>query len=69
MRFHMQPGGAWYQRAIKFTELLCARWAISPNDLPSHVDFMFQHCVREYQAQAALGPSPAEPGLVMSPPE
>jgi hypothetical protein len=45
---HMQVGGMWHDRVQRFTDLLCQHWHIPVRDLPEHVDFMFQACVREY---------------------
>lgn len=47
---HMQPGGNWHDRAVKFTDLLCAQWKITREQLPDMIDVMFQACVEEYLA-------------------
>lgn len=46
---HMQPGGVFHSRAVRFTELLCARWGISRSDLPKQVDALFSGCVAEWK--------------------
>jgi hypothetical protein len=48
---HMQPGGTFHGRAVRFTQLLCKRWGISRAHLPSQIDFMFRRCVEVYLAQ------------------
>jgi hypothetical protein len=48
---HMQPGGAFYSRAVRFTDLLCERWEVTRDELPDHVDVMFKACVAEYLAK------------------
>jgi hypothetical protein len=48
---HMQPGGNWHGRAVRFTELLCQVWGVAQSNLPDLVDVMFRACVDEYLAQ------------------
>jgi hypothetical protein len=47
---HMQPGGNWHDRAVKFTDILCARWKVTREQLPDMLDVMFRACVDEYLA-------------------
>lgn len=42
---HMQPGGNFHGRAVRFTELLCSHWKITRRELPLHIDRLFQGCV------------------------
>jgi len=44
---HMQPGGGFYSRAIRFTDLLCKHWQITPDQLPGRIDVLFKGCVAE----------------------
>ena len=34
---HMQPGGTFYSRAGRFTELLCEAWSVAQRDLPQRL--------------------------------
>ncbi len=44
---HMQSGGVFNARAVRFTELLCKRWNISQKELPARIDILFKGCVAE----------------------
>lgn len=44
---HMQKGGTFHARAVRFTELLCAHWKIKRNELPGKLDVLFNGCVLE----------------------
>ena len=44
---HMQSGGVFHARAVRFTELLCKRWKISQKDLPARIDILFKGCMAE----------------------
>lgn len=61
---HMQKGRTFHSRAVRFTKLLCDRWGIEPQDLPNHVDVMFQECVQNYlQDKAARAARAAKRAL------
>jgi hypothetical protein len=34
---HMQRGGTFHARAVRFTDLLCSRWNIKRSDLPDRL--------------------------------
>ena len=44
---HMQPGGVFHARAVRFTELLCAHWGIDRKELPGRIDILFKGCIAE----------------------
>ena len=44
---HMQAGGVFHARAVKFTDLLCAHWGITRKELPGRIDVLFKGCVAE----------------------
>lgn len=44
---HMQPGGGFHSRAVRFTDLLCAHWSISRKQLAHQIDVLFKGCVAE----------------------
>lgn len=44
---HMQRGGNFYARAVRFTELLCQRFGVSRAELGDQVDYLFRGCVQE----------------------
>lgn len=46
---HMQPGGNFHTRAVRFTDLLCARWKITRKELAVQVDKLFKGCVAEFR--------------------
>ena len=48
---HMQPGGVFYDRAKRFTELLCAEWGVERKELPPRLDVLFKGCVGELNRQ------------------
>lgn len=48
---HMQPGGSFHGRAVRFTDLLCKRWKVTRDKLPEVVDTMFKACVEEHLKQ------------------
>jgi hypothetical protein len=50
---HMQPGGSFHSRAVRFTDLLCDAWKVPKPQLPKHLDVMFQACVEEYLGHRA----------------
>lgn len=60
---HMQPGGNFYSRAVRFTSELCARWHIPQEQLGEHVDFLFKGCVRELEKQEGVQTAVSQPLL------
>jgi hypothetical protein len=44
---HMQKGGVFHSRAVRFTELLCERWGIGKQDLANRIDCLFRGCIAE----------------------
>jgi hypothetical protein len=50
---HMQPGGVFHGRAVRFTDLLCAHWKIDPKELPARIDILFKGCVEELKRRKA----------------
>lgn len=44
---HMQKGGTFHIRAVRFTDLLCAHWKIKRGELPGMLDVLFKGCVEE----------------------
>ncbi len=50
---HMQRGGNFYERARRFTELLCAHWKINRKELPGKIDVLFKGCVEELRRRQA----------------
>lgn len=52
---HMQPGGVFHARAVRFTELLCARWGIESRVLPGRIDILFKGCVAELRRRQQAG--------------
>jgi hypothetical protein len=44
---HMQPGGVFHSRAVRFTDLLCGHSKITRQELPAHIDILFKGCVAE----------------------
>src|SRR5690349_17581566 len=54
---HMQPGGGFHKRAVRFTEALCARWNIDPRELGDRIDYLFKGCVEELRRQQAKAKS------------
>ena len=54
---HMQPGGVFHSRAVRFTELLCRHWKITKKELPDQIDVLFKGCVSELkQRNAEISP-------------
>ena len=50
---HMQQGGVFHGRAVRFTELLCGRWGITRRELPEKIDHLFKGCVAELKRRQA----------------
>lgn len=46
---HMQAGGNFHSRAVRFTDLLCKHWDIDHTELPDHIDFLFKGCVARWK--------------------
>jgi hypothetical protein len=46
---HMQPGGNFHSRAVRFTEELCRLFGITRAELPAQIDYLFKGCVAEWQ--------------------
>jgi hypothetical protein len=46
---HMQPGGVFHGRAVRFTKLLCDHWNITRKELPAQIDYLFKGCVAEWK--------------------
>ena len=44
---HMQAGGVFHGRAVRFTDLLCAHWKIARKELSAQIDVLFKGCVEE----------------------
>lgn len=44
---HMQRGGGFHARAVRFTDLLCAHWKITRKELPAKIDILFKGCIAE----------------------
>ena len=59
---HMQRGGNFHSRAVRFTDLLCAHWQISRKDLPGRIDILFKGCVQELKQREAEAPPDDENG-------
>lgn len=55
---HMQPGGNFYARAVRFTEALCRAWNVERRDLGKHIDILFKGCVKELMDQEAGATEP-----------
>ena len=46
---HMQPGGNFHSRAVRFTDELCRVLGVSRKGLPAEIDFLFKGCVAEWK--------------------
>lgn len=46
---HMQVGGVWHERAVRFTDLLCKHWNVSRKQLGDEIDYLFKGCVAEFK--------------------
>jgi hypothetical protein len=51
---HMQPGGVFHARAVRFTDILCAHWKITRKELAGRIDVLFKGCVAELKRRQAL---------------
>ena len=59
---HMQKGGTFHARAVKFTDLLCSNWKIKRSDLPEKLDVLFKGCVAELKRREAEEPKTEDKG-------
>jgi hypothetical protein len=50
---HMQSGGTFHSRAVRFTDLLCSHWKIKRGELSARLDVLFKGCVAELQRREA----------------
>lgn len=50
---HMQPGGSYHSRAVRFTGLLCDHWKTTTKELPGQIDALFKGCVAELKRREA----------------
>jgi len=48
---HMQPGGVFHGRAVRFTDALCAQWQVDRPGLAKLIDKLFRGCVVELLRQ------------------
>ena len=60
-----QPGRPWYARTLTFHAWLADRFAVSPGELPEHLDWMFREVISrvaasEHQRRVALEAKAAE---------
>lgn len=46
---HMQVGGNFHSRAIRFTDELCRLLGLTRTQLPAAIDFLFKGCVAEWR--------------------
>ena len=46
---HMQPGGNFHSRAIRFTDELCRLFGVTRAQLPAEIDHLFKGCVEEWK--------------------
>jgi hypothetical protein len=50
---HMQSGGTFHSRAVRFTDLLCSHWKIKRSELSTRLDVLFKGCIAELQRREA----------------
>ena len=55
---HMQPGGVFHSRAVRFTDELCKHWGLTRRQLASEIDCLFRGCVEEWQRHRHETPDP-----------
>jgi len=46
---HMQPGGNFHSRAVRFTQEFCRLFGVSRAELPAQIDYLFKGCVAEWK--------------------
>jgi hypothetical protein len=46
---HMQVGGNFHGRAIRFTDELCRLFGVTRVQLPAEIDYLFRGCVDEWK--------------------
>lgn len=52
---HMQPGGVFHSRALRFTDALCKHWNVDRAALARVIDVLFRGCVAELQRRQSIG--------------
>lgn len=60
---HMQPGGGFHGRAVRFTEALCAHWNVDRTGLAQLIDKLFRGCVVELLRREAASASSISDGV------
>ncbi|MFL9827876.1 hypothetical protein [Rhodoplanes sp. SY1] len=60
---HMQKGGNFHSRAVRFTKTLCSHWNVKTAELSGHLDVLFRGCVEELKRQEAEKPK-GEPSTI-----
>lgn len=58
---HMQQGGNFYSRAIRFTDELCRLFGLKRAQLPDAIDYLFKGCVAEWKL--SRGASETDPEI------
>jgi len=48
---HMQPGGVFHERAVRFTQALQEHWHTDRRGLAGQIDVLFQGCVQELRSR------------------
>jgi hypothetical protein len=48
---HMQRGGGFHSRAVRFTDALCKHWGIPRSEVRDHIDILFKGCVEAWRQQ------------------
>ncbi len=48
---HMQPGGGFHSRAVRFTDLLCEKLGTDKQGLFDQIDYLFKGCIAEFKRQ------------------
>jgi hypothetical protein len=46
---HMQKGGVFHNRAVRFTDFLCHHWNVDRRQLRSQIDVLFRGCVAVWE--------------------
>jgi hypothetical protein len=55
---HMQPGGVFHSRAVRFTAELCREWNVSKPKLALEIDRLFRGCIEEWKRHRHEIPDP-----------
>lgn len=58
---HMQPGGVFHSRAVRFTEALCQHWHVDRPGLSRVIDVLFRGCVAELRRRQDTGSNGGPP--------